>query len=85
MKECRVLDDFTPRPLVAQVLSKNGTWYKANVKCVSNFSRRVGISLLFSLRCMLDTKRLMNQVKLYWYTGSMLARSEMQKNRIWLE
>lgn len=43
------------------------------------------MSLLFSLLWMLDTNRLMNHVRLYWYTGSMLARSEMQKKRIWLE
>lgn len=43
------------------------------------------MSRLFSLLCMLDTNKLINHVRLYWYTGSMLARSEMQKNRIWLE
>ena len=28
------------------------------------------------------TKRLMNQVREYWYMGSMLARSEMEKKRM---
>lgn len=66
-------------------LTHKRTWYKEKVKCVSNLSRRVGISRLFSLRWILDTNRLMNHVRLYWYTGSMLARSDMQKNKIWLE
>lgn len=46
------------------------------------FSNRWSSTLLGSAACMEATNRLTNQGRLYWYMGSMAARSEMQKNRM---
>lgn len=46
------------------------------------FFRRASRSSDFSALSMDRIKRLMNQVREYWYMGSMFAKSAMEKNRM---
>lgn len=62
-------------------------WNKNKIKTWKSFSYLICNSSDFSELSMDMTKRLMNHVREYWYIGSILARSAIEKNRMdeWIE
>ena len=47
-----------------------------------DYKRNIKYLQLQRYFCCTCKKRLMNQVREYWYIGSILAKSDIQKNRI---